>query len=111
MFAVPDAPVSHGRWLAHCCAAVMVTFQLYALAAEVAANIDAATIAATIPPRSSARRPNDLGMYALPCLRGRSPLIGLGIITIEKGQGASPCWPPASPFISICMALVLRHRI
>src|SRR3954454_9761734 len=55
MYALPDAPVSHGRWLAHCCAAVIVTPQLYALA-DVAAISAAAKTAAAMPARMAARR-------------------------------------------------------
>src|SRR3954471_8303261 len=73
MFAVPDAPVSHGRWLAHCCAAVIDTLQLAALA-DVAATSAPTSTAAAMPKRSNALRPFDVLMYCLPSRGGRPPL-------------------------------------
>src|SRR3954470_9535671 len=101
MFAVPDAPVSHGRPLAHCAAAVIVTFQLYALAELTAANIDAATTAATTPPRRIARRL--LIALMVPPIRGSplssslaylSPALNMqNACEISQISGPPPSWP------------------
>src|SRR4051812_21688346 len=88
MVAVPDAPVSHGRWLAHCCAAVMFDVQLYALAELTAANIDAATTVATMPARIVARRPFPALMvppvWGSPLLSSIAPLLSLLLEHAER---------------------------
>src|SRR5437764_5181211 len=118
MFAVPDAPLSHGRWLAHCDAASIVTLQLYALAELTAANIDAATIAATRPPRSIARRPFPALMVPPVWGSPLSSVVPLSSLTSMHAEGLRdladqdpPTQLPADRAAGVCRGVDRDHEL